>query len=143
MEHHDRSRARRGRRSHIERSRRSQLDSSDDLVETLFAPIGAKRTDPRVERKTRQLCRVVLETVSLALGELGDPRLEDVVVLDVEPAPDSSRLAVRLSVPAGALADAELALDGVRARLRALVAADVHRKRAPELALMLLPAGAP
>lgn len=135
MEHHDPRRARHGRRSHF--------DHSDELVDTLFAPIGGQRNDPRVERKTRQLCRVVLETVSLALGELGDPRLDDVTVLDVEPAPDASRLAVRLSAPCDAIADAEAALVGVRARLRSLVAEELHRKRVPELALVVVPEEAP
>jgi len=72
-------------------------------------------------------------------GECGDEVLRAVYVDAVAPAPDASRLLVRLVVPARAGVGPEEVLGRVErahARLRATVAAAITRKRAPELSLL-------
>ena len=93
------------------------------------------RKDRKDQRKTRQLCRQVFQAVSLALGgECGDDLLREVSVESVEPAPNASRLAVRICVPQGAdMADVLERLTRVTPHLRRLVAQAITRKRAPEL----------
>jgi ribosome-binding factor A len=106
---------------------------------------GSGRTK-RSSQKTAQLCRQVFRAVSLALEECGDDVLRELSVVDVEPAPDASRLLVRVSVP---VAGGELALPEVLARLgraggflRRQVAAAITRKRAPELMFTFAAPGA-
>jgi ribosome-binding factor A len=97
----------------------------------------------RSSQKTAQLCRQVFRAVSLALGECGDDILRELTVVDVGPAPDASRLLVRVSVPA---VGGEVALPDVLARLeraggflRRQVATAITRKRAPELLFTFAP----
>jgi ribosome-binding factor A len=96
---------------------------------------ATSREDRKDGRKTRQLCRQVFQAVSLALGgECGDDLLRDVIVESVEPAPNASRLAVRVYVPARVdLADVLDRLARVTPHLRRLTARAITRKRAPEL----------
>ncbi len=47
-----------------------------------------------------QLCHQVAETLEEVLAECGDVVLQDLRVLDVEPAPDASRLLVTVAVDA-------------------------------------------
>lgn len=97
----------------------------------------------RSSQKTAQLCRQVFRAVSLALGACGDDVLRELGVVDVEPAPDASRLLVRVSIPAPG---AQVTLPDVLARLeraggflRRQVAAAITRKRAPELLFTFAP----
>jgi ribosome-binding factor A len=87
--------------------------------------------------KTMQLCRQVQRALSLALsGECGDELLRAVWIDEVVPAPDASRLMVRLIVPARARATPADVMQNVaraQGRLRAEVAKAITRKRAPEL----------
>jgi ribosome-binding factor A len=88
-------------------------------------------------RKTRQLCRQVERTLNYVLaGECDDDLLRDFTVIAVEPAPDAARLLVTVSpnLP-GAYQIAEVLehLQAASPMLRSLVAASIHRKRAPEL----------
>ena len=97
------------------------------------------------DRKTQQLCREVHETLSFVLaGECDDPVLERLVVASVAPAPDASRLLVSLVVfpeldggPTD-LAEIEEHLERVRGKLRAEIAAAIHRKKTPQLAFELV-----
>ncbi len=103
-------------------------------AEALFRPADAK-----VERKTRQLCREVERTLSCALGDCRDALLRELVVVGVEPAPDASRLAVRVLLPPADV-DGRLVrehLERMRGHLREEVARAVSRKRAPELTFEL------
>ncbi len=103
-------------------------------AEALFRPADAK-----VERKTRQLCREVERTLSCALGDCNDALVRELVIVGVEPAPDASRLAVRVAMPPGG-ADARLViehLERMRGHLREEIARAVARKRAPELTFEL------
>lgn len=88
------------------------------------------------QRKARQLCHQVADTLNLALGEFGD-ELRDLRIVSVEPAPDSTQLLVLV---APALEDCALdrkrieeRLASIAGRLRTEVAAAITRKRAPKL----------
>jgi ribosome-binding factor A len=91
------------------------------------------------ERKDRQLCEQVAEALSFALAECHDPRLADLYVEAVEPAPSASRLRVVVSGDSGADAFAILgALERARSYLRRPIAGEIHRKRTPELCFELV-----
>lgn len=86
--------------------------------------------------KDRQVCRQVADAVGWFLAEVDDPVLSDLLVVQVDPAPSAARVLVTL-VPAQGAIDADLVLARLRDRaddLREEVAAEIHRKRAPELA---------
>ena len=86
-------------------------------------------------RKDLQLCRQVFDALTYALAELDDPLIDELVLASVIPAPSSARLQVTL-VPSTDQLDAEAALLRIRdfaEELREEVAAEVTRKRAPEL----------
>jgi len=94
--------------------------------------------ESRIHRKDRQFCRQVQRTLELVLLELEDPALAGLVLIEVSPAPDATRLRVVLATPS---LDASTRAAVVRAqpRLRAAVAGCSTRKRVPELALVLVP----
>ena len=100
-----------------------------------------RQGNARAEQKARQLCRQVFRTLSVALGGSGDPALQDLSVVAVDPAPDAGRLLVTVAAAPGSAAVAELYAHLARAagRLRAEVARDIVRKRAPELAFVVIP----
>jgi ribosome-binding factor A len=111
--------------------------------------------DPRLEpkrrgrgnshRKAKQLCRQVADTLSLVLEGTGDDELGGLVVLDVAPAPDTSRMLVTVGSPSTGIVDPAVVLDRLASasgRLRAEVAAAITRRRAPSLAFRVaLPVG--
>ena len=55
-----------------------------------------KRPNLAPNRKALQLCSQVERTLNLILPDCGEDRLRDLLVLSVEPAPDSTRLLVTL-----------------------------------------------
>jgi ribosome-binding factor A len=97
-----------------------------------------QRTERKENRKARQLCRQVAETLDQILsGESGDEVLRTLRVADVLPAPDASRLLVTLLVDC-APEDfnrklIEEHLNPHRGRLRSEVAASITRRKAPTL----------
>jgi len=101
----------------------------------------APRESPH--KKLERLCAQVAEVVSLSLGGSEDERLRSLVVESVRAAGDGSRLVV--SVVAGAdvgldeLDEIYAALRHAGPWLRRQVAAEIHRKRTPELAFLVLP----
>ena len=102
--------------------------------------------DPRIQRKARQLCQQVAQAMDHALAWVcGDPILNSLSVLAVEPAPDASRLLVRLAVTdpeCGAPLPEILArLSAARGLLRTEIAAAIHRKGVPELLFRIEPPG--
>lgn len=104
-------------------------------TDSLFE-FGAKR---RGEHKDLQLCRQAEEALSEALASLRDDVLEDVVLINVMPAPDASRLEVIVEAPPGALVKEVLDRLEKRAGLfRAEVAEAITRKRAPTLAFRVV-----
>ena len=85
------------------------------------------------------MCRQVFDALTYALAELDDPVIADLVLVSVTPAPSASRVQVNL-VPAHAGVDREVALArlaSVAAELREEVAAEVARRRVPELVFHL------
>lgn len=108
-------------------------------------PSRSSSFDPRNDRKTLQLCRQVLETLEMVLsGEIDDDRLPILHVVEVVPAPDSSRMLVTLSADIAA-ADYDPdeiinTLSEYADLLRMEVAAAINRKKAPQLMFHLAPA---
>src|SRR5882724_490473 len=97
--------------------------------------------DPRNDRKTRQLCRQVERALMLALaGECNDPLLREVFVVCVEPMGGASQLCVSVTPAADVSAWEVLArLEERSARLRAIVARSICRKRVPGLSFVVIP----
>ena len=86
-------------------------------------------------RKDLQLCRQVFDALTYALADIDDPIIDELVIASVVPAPSAARVQVTL-VPAHDNVDPDDALERVREvaeELREEVAAEVTRKRAPEL----------
>ena len=84
-------------------------------------------------RKALQLCRQVERTLMVALE--GDV-LRDLTVESVLPAPDSSRLLITLRYhgpQSVATAEIHNALNASHAELRGEIAADIHRRKTPDL----------
>lgn len=83
----------------------------------------------------------MFDALSLALGELDDPLLEELILESVTPAPNSSRVQV-LFVPSNDKVDVSAALarlEEIAGELRTEVAAEVTRKKAPELVFRIVP----
>lgn len=91
--------------------------------------------------KARRLCRQVREQLDLALAELGDPTLEGTQVHEVGYIGGTNTIRVDVTAPRGAdLAAIAARLEAARGRLRAEIAAAIHRKRTPMLCFAVLPA---
>ena len=91
---------------------------------------GGKR-----HHKDLQLCRQVSDALAFAFAEVDDPMIDDLVLVSVVPAPSASRVLVTL-VPTRDDIDHDVALSCVREladELREEVAAEVNRRRVPEL----------
>jgi ribosome-binding factor A len=89
----------------------------------------------RRRHKDLQLCRQVLDALTYALAELDDPIIDELVLTSVVPAPSAARMQVTLS-PASADIDRDQALERlheVAPELREEVAAEISRRRVPEL----------
>lgn len=87
----------------------------------------------------------MFDALTYALAELDDPVIDELVLVSVTPAPSAARVQVNL-VPAHAGVDREAALERLAAvapELRAEVAAEISRRRVPELAFHLGYAGSP
>ena len=101
-----------------------------------------KRTGKAPNRKALQLCGQVERALSLSLADSSEDCLRDLLVAQVEPAPDSTRLLITVyAVPSAAAVDRDArlaALEHARPRLRREVAAAIHRRKAPELTFRLL-----
>jgi ribosome-binding factor A len=85
--------------------------------------------------KDLQVCRQVYDVLALALAEIDDPVIDDLILARVTPAPNASRVQVTL-VPNSADIDSTDALARLAEfldDLREEVAAEVNRRRAPEL----------
>jgi ribosome-binding factor A len=104
-----------------------------------------KSFDPRVDRKTLQLCRQVQRALMLALGgECADDVLRSVYVESVEPMGSASQLLVRIAMSSAAgVPSLEVLgrLNGRAARLRAIVAQSICRKRVPNLSFVAVASG--
>ncbi|MDD9940874.1 MAG: ribosome-binding factor A [Myxococcales bacterium] len=92
-------------------------------------------TKKQHKRKDYQLCGQVQRALSEALlADFGDEVLNQLWVVQVDPAPTASRLLVWVAGPPGVAADVILErLQRVSGALRTEVAAAIHRKRVPHL----------
>jgi ribosome-binding factor A len=99
---------------------------------------------PSQHRKFARLCAQVAEVVSLSLGDSADERLRQLVVHSVDPSPDGSTLMVSVLVGADVgldeIDEVFAALSRARSWLRQQIAAEIHRKRTPDLSFQVLPA---
>ena len=96
-------------------------------------------------RKALQLCRQIERLlVGLLGGECGDDVLRDLLIHSVDPAPDSSRLLVTVSMLTLDHSEAEVLsrLRNAVPMLRREIAASVHRRKLPDLIFRLLPRAA-
>ena len=95
--------------------------------------------------KDLQVCRQVYDALSYALADFDDPVLDELVLVSVTPAPNASRVQVTFQ-PSQAGLDPELALarlSEVSPDLREEVAAEITRKRVPELVFRIAPFAEP
>ncbi len=95
----------------------------------------------RKGHKDLQLCRQVFDALNLALADYDDPLLEDLVLDSVTPAPSSARVEVRF-VPTNDQVDVAAALaklEEIAGELRSEVAAEVSRRKVPELVFRVQP----
>ncbi len=116
----------------------AELDPDDGLH-----PRQRRREERRRDRSSarqRRLCGQVARAITIALPTAADPQLRSLLVVEVVPAPDLRRLEVRLAAPLDQPVDGLVArLGAARSWLREEVAHAIHRKRAPELRLVLVP----
>lgn len=95
------------------------------------------------DHKTLQLCSQVRDALSLAIsGECHDDVLRELYVDSVEPAPNASRLLVRLIIPRYVKLDPVdfyARIERVTPFLRTIVAKEISRKRTPDLSFIALP----
>ncbi len=126
----------------------SELSEDDGVDPHASARLGVDARHTRghartgLDRKALQLCHQVAETLEEVLAECGDVVLQALRVLDVEPAPDASRLLVTVAVDG--LPREKLDLDRVHdhlvrasGHLRNEVAGAITRKRTPVLVYRL------
>ena len=91
-------------------------------------------------RKAMQLCHQVAVTLSEVLAECGDPLLQGLRVMGVEPAPDASRLSVALACDESRpLSRVEDHLARASGHLRGEIAQAITRKRTPVLIYHVAP----
>ena len=91
-------------------------------------------------RKAKQLCEQVADALRSILAGLADEVLQNLTVLTVAPAPNTGRLLVTVAGPAPADAtdrpavrDVLTTLSKAAGLIRSEVAANIHRRYAPEL----------
>ncbi len=119
--------------------KRNELPCSEFGPEDGIDPRDLLRQAARKKggRKTHQLCGQVAEALNYALSAVcNDDVLREMGVIAVQPAPDESRLLVTvgptLPVPCNP-AVVQAHLQKALGKLRAEVAASIHRKKVPEL----------
>jgi ribosome-binding factor A len=118
------------------RSRSSTASPTDIDPKQLFGPLD----DHRASRKARQLARQAERALRFAISELADEEVASALIMQVEPAPDSSRLAVTIQPAKGVAPETvEAGLQRAAGSLRAAVADAITRKRAPTLVFHVLP----
>ena len=90
--------------------------------------------------KDLQLCRQVFDALTYALAELDDPMIDELVLESVIPAPSAARVLVTL-IPSrdGDFEQASDRLKEYAGELREEVAAEVSRRRVPELVFRVVP----
>ena len=103
-------------------------------------PRKASHFKKKVGRKTYQLCKQIMKTLNYAFCESEDDVVRNLSVLEVKPAPDESRLLVIVGCMENVCEPGEVEdhLQKESAKLRMEVAADIHRKKVPELVFQFI-----
>ena len=119
---------------------RGSMSPEDGMDPREFARKGLPR---KGDRKVRQLCSQVAETLSLVLsGECSDELLQNLEVVAVDPAPNAAQLlvTVRSTCVVEPVDPAEVSarLATISGKLRCEVASAITRKRAPTLVFRVL-----
>jgi ribosome-binding factor A len=125
--------------------------SPDHLVTDYFGPVahgGERRARGRprdAERAIGPLRREIERTLIYALAAARDPRLRELTIVGVDPAPDASCFQITVAAPEPLAPDAYAALaaslDAARGELRSEIARSLQRKRTPELRFAIGTAG--
>ena len=108
----------------------------DDCVDPkeYFKP---SRSLDAANKKAKQLCRQAMETLELVLSDCDDELMQSLIVVGVDPAPDSSRLLITIGVDIAPDAFDQgfilSVLTEQTPRLRAELARSISRKRVPNL----------
>lgn len=89
-------------------------------------------------RKGRQLCAQVKDALHVALAACADEVLQALVVVSVDPAPNTARLLVQVAAGEADRSAAEAALARAAGHLRAEAAAAICRRYMPELIFVLV-----
>ena len=113
-----------------------EINNDDGIDPREFFKAG--HTHKKEDRKAKQLCRQVAETLDQVLsGEMGDEILSGLRVASVVPGPDSSRLLVTLHADCKPedfdLNQVEERLAHCKGSLRGKVAAAITRRKTPVL----------
>lgn len=118
------------------RRKRRKSGAEETVTKSVFKPAPSKDY-----RKNAQLCAQVADALSLALAQTHDPRLWDLWVVEVRPAPNVSHLEVLLQSERD-----EGEVDSVREKLqlrygffRGAVSEAIHRKKVPSFHFVVLP----
>ena len=119
--------------SHMGRTKKSNRQSLSNV----------EVQNPKDDRKARQLCRQVAQTLDCVLsGECSDELLQCLQVISVIPAPNSSRLLVTVMADTGEdefdSVETASRLSEQTGRLRAEIASSINRKRVPSLVFHVL-----
>ncbi|WP_425398868.1 hypothetical protein [Aeoliella sp.] len=116
-----------------------EIHEDDGIDPREYFRVG--RDSSKLDRKAKQLCRQVAETVDQILaGETGDDLLRELRVAQVIPAPDASRLQITVEASPGAKLDhreVDQRLGQVTGFVRSAVAAAITRRKAPALTFVL------
>ncbi|MEM1447242.1 MAG: hypothetical protein AAGF84_14375 [Planctomycetota bacterium] len=148
---HDREAVWRDRCADFDFDSELNLHASPDDRRGLHPKRRGRRSRDRDAWRDRRLCGQVRQAIQMGLADCGDPRLQSLVVLGVEPDGKASRL--RVHVMPGVLerndptspedpawrADLSARLALVGPRLRGEVARSIHRKKTPQLVFELHP----
>ncbi|HEV3143934.1 MAG TPA: hypothetical protein VGZ47_08635 [Gemmataceae bacterium] len=128
--------------------RRSRRRFAEGLCESFgpddgLDPRDERRDSPRPvrNRKALQLCKQVADVLNLTLVGCADPILQDLLVVDVRPAPDSTRMLVLVrsaTLTHLSLAEVQDHLERARGLLRQEVAGQIHRRKTPDLVFDVL-----
>ena len=106
-----------------------------------------ERRGGRRHHKDLQVCRQVFDALTYALAEVDDPLIAELVLVSVMPAPSAARVQVTMAPsPTSSEIDRDAALarlHEVAPELREEVAAEVSRRRVPELVFRIEPVEAP
>lgn len=93
-------------------------------------------------RKAHQLCSQVGQALNYAFTAVcDDDVLRDLLVVAIQPAPDETRLLVSVGSALGTRCDPSRVMSHLaqaQGKLRAEIAASIHRKKVPELAFRIV-----